>query len=195
MDLFELLQKIASVLENLSIPYLVTGSVASMAYGEPRLTNDIDIVADIRPSHIPGLLAAFPMEDYYIDEEMIKDAIDRIGQFNIIHPASGLKIDVIIKRAVPFDQSRFERIRKIYPGAYSADFASPEDVVIKKMEYYKLGGSEKHLRDITGIFKVSGESIDKEYISQWATKLDLIEIWDILQERMGIDTARRPTKI
>jgi hypothetical protein len=184
MELFELLQKIIEVFEKLSIPYLVTGSVASMAYGEPRLTNDIDIVADIKLSHITGLLADFPKEEYYIDEEMIKGAICRVGQFNIIHPASGLKVDVIIKQDIPFDQSRFERIRRIYPGPYPADFASPEDVIIKKMEYYKLGGSEKHLRDIAGIFKISGESIDRDYISQWANKLDLNEIWDMLKRRL-----------
>jgi hypothetical protein len=184
MELFELLQKIVKVFEQLAIPYLVTGSVASMAYGEPRLTNDIDIVVDLKLFHIPALLAAFPKEDYYIDDEMIKEAIHRIGQFNIIHPSSGLKVDVIIKGDIPFDQSRFERTRKIYPGPYSADFASPEDVIIKKMEYYKLGGSEKHLRDITGIFKISGDSIDREYISQWATKLDLNEIWDMLKRRL-----------
>ena len=184
MELFELLQKVIGVFENLSIPYLVTGSVASMAYGEPRLTNDIDIVADINLSHIPALLASFPEEEYYIDGEMIKDAILRIGQFNIIHPASGLKVDVIIKQDIPFDQSRFERVRKIYPGPYPADFASPEDVIIKKMEYYKMGGSEKHLRDITGIFKISGESLDREYISQWATKLDLDEIWDMVKNQL-----------
>jgi hypothetical protein len=184
MELFELLQKVIGVFENLSIPYLVTGSVASMAYGEPRLTNDIDIVADIPLSHIPALLAAFPKEEYYIDEEMIKDAIHRTGQFNIIHPASGLKVDVIIKQDVSFDQSRFKRGRKIYPGPYQASFASPEDVIIKKMEYYKLGGSEKHLRDITGIFKISGESLDRGYISQWATQLDLDEIWDMVKKRL-----------
>jgi hypothetical protein len=156
MELFELLQKVIEVFENLSIPYLVTGSVASMAYGEPRLTNDIDIVADINLSNIPALLVSFPEEEYYIDGEMIKEAILRIKQFNIIHPASGLKVDVIIKQDIPFDQSRFERSRKIYPGPYSADFASPEDEIIKKMEYYKAGGSEKHLRDIAGILKISG---------------------------------------
>jgi hypothetical protein len=186
MELFELLQKIIEVFENLSIPYLVTGSVASMAYGEPRLTNDIDIVANINLSHIPALLASFPAEEYYIDGEMIKDAILRIGQFNIIHPSSGLKVDVIIKQDIPFDQSRFKRVRKIYPGPYPADFASPEDVIIKKMEYYKMGGSDKHLRDITGIFKISGESLDREYISQWATKLDLDEIWDMIKNQLEI---------
>jgi hypothetical protein len=184
MELFELLQRVIEVFKNLSIPYLVTGSVASMAYGEPRLTNDIDIVAGITLSHIPALVASFPEKEYYIDEEMIRDAILRIGQFNIIHPESGLKVDVIIKQDIPFDQSRFERVRKIYPGPYAADFASPEDVIIKKMEYYKMGGSEKHLRDITGIFKISGESLDRDYISQWATKLNLEEIWDMLKNQL-----------
>ena len=184
MELFELLQIIIEVFEKLSIPYLVTGSVASMAYGEPRLTNDIDMVADINLSHIPALVAAFPKEQYYIDEEMIQQAIDQIGQFNIIHPASGLKVDVIIKRDTPFDQSRFRRSRKIYPGSYPAEFASPEDVIIKKMEYYKLGGSEKHLRDITGILKISEDSIDKAYISKWADELNLNEIWETVTRRL-----------
>jgi hypothetical protein len=184
MGPYELLQKISEIFRSLGIPYLVTGSVASMAYGEPRLTNDIDVVADITFSHIPGLMTAFPKEEYYIDEEIIKEAIGQIGQFNIIHPASGLKIDVIIKKDTPFDKNRFDRTRQIYPGDYSADFASPEDVIIKKMEYYKLGGSEKHLRDITGIFKISGESIDRNYISRWATELELNEIWEALQRRV-----------
>lgn len=184
MELFELLEKIIKVFEKLSIPYLVTGSVASMAYGEPRLTIDIDIVADISPSHIPALVAAFPQEDYYIDEEMIHEAIDQTGQFNIIHPASGLKVDVIIKGDTPFDQSRFERARKIFPGDYPADFASPEDVIIKKMEYYQLGGSEKHLRDIAGIIKISGLSVDSEYITRWVDELELNEIWEAVKGRL-----------
>jgi hypothetical protein len=182
---FELLQKIVEVLETLEIPYLVTGSVASMAYGEPRLTNDIDIVADIRPAHISSLVAAFPAEEYYIDEEMIKDAIREIGQFNIIHPGSGLKVDIIIKRDTPFDQSRFHRTRRIFPGPYPANFASPEDVIIKKMEYYLLGGSEKHLRDITGILKISGESVDRGYVVSWADKMGLLEIWESILEKIN----------
>jgi len=68
MELFDLLQKIAGALEHLDIPYIVTGSVASMAYGEPRLTNDIDIVAAIEERHIAGLLSAFPADEYYIED-------------------------------------------------------------------------------------------------------------------------------
>ncbi|MBW1911530.1 MAG: hypothetical protein JRJ11_18660, partial [Deltaproteobacteria bacterium] len=179
MELFELLQKIVDVFEYLQIPYLVTGSVASMAYGEPRLTNDIDVVAGIEEQHVAGLIKAFPADEFYISEDMVREAVHYHRQFNIIHPASGLKVDVIIKQNTPFDSSRFRRLQRIYLAeSYQANFAAPEDVIIKKMEYYREGGSEKHLRDIAGILKISGELVDRDYISDWSRRLGLIEIWD-----------------
>lgn len=185
MGPYELLQKIVEVFERLRIPYLVTGSVAAMAYGEPRLTNDIDIVAAVETKHIQDLVSAFPEEKYYISDEMIRQAIILQGQFNILHPESGLKVDVIIKKNSAFDESRFGRMRRIYPAeSYEADFAAPEDVIIKKMEYYREGGSEKHLRDITGILKVSGEDVDLNYISGWAERLGLVEIWQAVLKRV-----------
>ena len=96
MGPYELLEKVVKAFDRLRITYLVTGSVASMAYGEPRFTNDIDIVAGIGEEHIGGLVEAFPAEDFYISADMIRQAVRQPGQFNIIHPASGLKIDVII---------------------------------------------------------------------------------------------------
>ena len=185
MELFELLQKIVVIFEHLQIRYLVTGSVASMAYGEPRLTNDIDVVAGIEEQHVADLLKAFPADEFYISENMVREAIHYHGQFNIIHPASGLKVDVIIKQNTPFDNSRFKRMQRIHPAdSYQANFAAPEDVIIKKMEYYGEGGSEKHLRDITGILKISGELVDRDYISEWAKRLGLPEIWDAVQNRL-----------
>ncbi len=186
MGPYELLQKAVEIFERLHIPYLVTGSVAAMAYGEPRLTNDIDIVAAIHEQHIAGLLEAFPANKFYISDEMIREAIRLHGQFNIIHPSSGLKLDVIIRQDTPFDSSRFKRARRISPAeSYEANFAAPEDVIIKKMEYYKAGESEKHLRDITGILKISKNEIDWTYITEWAQRLDLIEIWDAVRKRVG----------
>ena len=186
MGLFELLQKVVSVLERLGIPYLITGSVAAMAFGEPRLTNDIDIVAAIDEKHVRDFLMSFPPDEFYISEETVREAILRQEQFNIIHPESGIKIDVIIKQDTPFDDSRFKRLHRIYPAeSYQANFAAPEDVIIKKMEYYKAGGSEKHLRDIAGILKISGEIVDWDYITKWAKHLDLTEVWDAIREKLG----------
>lgn len=186
MELYELLEQVVETFERLRIPYLVTGSVAAMAYGEPRLTNDLDIVADVRAAQIPDLLAAFPPESFYLSEEAIREAIRAQRQFNIIHPGSGLKVDVIIRKDTPFDRSRFARARALRPvESYEVAFASAEDVIIKKMEYYREGGSEKHLRDITGILKVSGQEIDEAYIVEWADRLSLRAIWDLIKQRLN----------
>lgn len=186
MGPYELLHKIVEAFEALSIPYLVTGAMASITWGEPRFTNDIDIVAELNVKHIAPLEAYFPKTEFYFDERMIQEAIKSRGQFNIIHPASGLKIDVYVSKRTPFDRSRFARRRKVrLTGDCEAYFAAPEDVIIKKMEYYRQGGSEKHLRDITGILTISGGQIDGQYISEWASRLGLLEIWNAILERLG----------
>ncbi len=102
MGPLELLKKVVEEFERLQIPYLVTGAVAAMAYGEPRLTNDIDIVAAIGEHHILDLIAAFPEGEFFTSEGMIREAIRHYGQFNIIHPSLGLKVDVMIKQNTPF---------------------------------------------------------------------------------------------
>jgi len=192
MGPYELLQRMVEALEESGIPYLVTGSVAAMAYGEPRLTNDIDIVAAIEERHVPGLLAAFPAEEFYVSEEMIREAIRRRLQFHIIHPSSGLKVDIIIRKDTPFDISRFSRIRRISPAeSYSASFAAPEDIIVMKMRYYLDGGSEKHLRDITGILKVSRGEVDLNYIADWSRRLGLTEVWQMILKRMDLASSNQ----
>jgi hypothetical protein len=186
MDPYELLEKITGILENLRIPYLVTGSVAAMAFGEPRLTNDIDVVAAVGHEHIKDLMTAFPEEEFYISEDAVRDAVRRQTQFNIIHPASGMKIDIIIRKRTPFNDSRFSRIRRIKAGEnFETNFAAPEDIILMKMQYYRDGGSEKHLRDISGILKISESEIDKNYIALWARRLNLMDVWNLIIEKTG----------
>jgi len=164
---------------------MITGSQASAYYGEPRFTRDIDIVAEINPGQVEGFITYFPPDEFYCDKEMIEAEIKKRGQFNIIHAASGLKIDIILTKTTPFSQTEFARRNRsaIFPDQ-DTYFAAPEDVIIKKMEFYKEGGSEKHLRDITGILKVSGEEIDRAYIDHWAERLGLKEIWDAIRRRL-----------
>ena len=127
MELHDLLERLVAVLERLQIPYLITGSVAAMAYGEPRLTNDIDVVVDLDEAHAGPFAAQFPLGEYYLGDEAIRDALIRKGQFNIIHPASGLKIDVMIQKGTPFEQSRFKRARLIHPAdSYKARLPLPK---------------------------------------------------------------------
>ncbi|MFW6140581.1 MAG: hypothetical protein ACOC5S_04420 [Acidobacteriota bacterium] len=103
----------------------------------------------------------------------------------IIHPESGLKVDVIISKKDDFDRSRFARIKKLnVTETASAHFASPEDVIIKKLQYFKEGHSDKHLRDIASMLKISSELIDRAYISFWSRKLFFSEIWEELQKKI-----------
>ena len=186
MEQSELMRLVIQSLETIGIPYMITGSQASAYYGEPRFTRDIDVVADINLGQVEDFIKYFPANEFYGDKEMIEAEIERRGQFNIIHAASGLKIDIILKKTTPFSQTEFARRNRsaVFPDQ-DAFFTSAEDVIIKKMEYYKEGGAEKHLRDVTGILKISGEIVDKNYIAEWARQLGLTEIWDAIQRRIG----------
>jgi hypothetical protein len=177
----DLLRYAVEALERLGLRYLVTGSVATIFFGEPRFTVDIDIVVDLPAERIPEFCAAFPPEEFYLSEEAVRRAVRNRSQFNVIHPSSGLKIDIMIPAGTLFDRSRFARTRRVRPGPdFEAAFASPEDVIVKKLEYYREGGSQKHLRDIAGVLRISGETIDYSYICEWAERLDLGEIWQAI---------------
>ena len=186
MEQHELLLYLVECLEKLRIPYLITGSIASMAYGEPRFTNDIDIVADIALNQADAVKGCFPDSDFYLEIESLKKAIHQRHQFNIIHPSSGLKIDVIIPHKDGFNRSRFSRAKRLnISETRSADFAAPEDVIIKKLEYYQMGGSDKHLRDIAGMIKISGSLIDRSYLKIWTDKLGLSDLWKSLLAKLS----------
>jgi len=185
MEQSELLRYAVERFERLGLRYFVTGSVVTVFYGEPRFTHDIDIVVSMTPDQAARLCREFPAPDFCVSEEAAREAAINHGQFNIIHPASGLKIDLIIPPDSPFNSSRFARATRVNAAPeYQACFASPEDTIIKKMEYYREGGSEKHLRDITGVLRVSGDRVDRAYIAQWAARLGLTSIWTAVLERL-----------
>lgn len=192
MDLSELLAFLAETFDDLDVRYLVTGSMATVFFGEPRFTNDIDVVLELDLAKVERFCQRFPAADFYLSEPAIREAVHHHSQFNIIHPTSGLKVDVMIPDDSPFNRSRLSRVvREKTSDDVEICFASPEDVIIKKMEYYRLGGSEKHLRDITGVLKVCGERVDRSYIDGWAERLDLAEIWQAITDRMTQDPWKR----
>jgi hypothetical protein len=174
----ELLRSAVAALEQLDLRYFVTGSLATILYGEPRFTNDIDLVVAIDVQRVERLCQAFAAPEYYVSPESARAAIARHGQFNVLQPASGLKLDIIVPAPTPFNRSRFERARRVQVAAgHEVFFASPEDVILKKMEFYRDGGSDKHLRDVTGVLKVSGGEVDRGYVAAWAARLGVADIW------------------
>jgi hypothetical protein len=186
MEPSELLVYLAGKLDELHLPYLVTGSTVTIFYGEPRITNDLDVVLKLPSTRIAALHRAFPETEFYIRHEAMVDAVANYGQFNIIHPNSGLKIDVMIADDSPFNRSRLQRRRRQRVSADLDVFmSSAEDAIIKKLEYYKHGGSEKHLRDITGVLRVQGTQLDRFYIEIWVARLDLAREWEAVVRRTG----------
>lgn len=178
----EVTLKVTAFFEKLNIPYLIGGSLASTLYGMVRTTQDADIVAEMRLEHLPAFLAAL-QDEFYMDEEMIAEAIRRHGSFNIIHRESMFKVDVFIPRPRPFLQSQFARAQRqtfVLESEVSARFASPEDTILSKLEWYRLGAevSERQWRDILGILKTRAGELDLPYLRRWALELrvaDLLE--------------------
>jgi hypothetical protein len=181
----ELLRYLVEVLEGLGIPYMVAGSHAAMYYGEPRLTRDVDVVAMLTLDRLPALLQRFPHDQFYVDEEAAREAVGASGQFNIIHPGSGLKIDVYVNPDTPYDQARLARRHKLplAPGV-DAYFARPEDVILYKLLYARDGGT-LHLRDVVGIIRVSGPDLDGRYLTEWADRLGVRAVWERARQQAG----------
>jgi hypothetical protein len=175
----ELLRYLVETLEGLRIDYMIVGSHASIYYGEPRFTQDVDVVVELTPEALSRVLERFPSSDFYVSEEAARDALARCGQFNIIHGASGVKIDVFFGKDAEYDRVRFARRQRLplVPGR-EAHFARPEDVILYKLLYFREGGSDRHLRDIAGILAVSGTELDREYIAHWARQLNVGDLWD-----------------
>ncbi len=183
MEPSDFMIKVARILEAMGLRYAVGGSMASMRYGEPRFTNDVDIVVELPADRVVEFLSHFPADEYYASEVAARQAIQYRSQFNIIHPSSGLKVDVILPPADEHGQTQLDR-------AVDADavvgervrYASPEDVIIRKLLYYEEGGSDKHLRDIASMLRISGPAIDLTEIDRWTEKLQIPEPWKRLRD-------------
>jgi hypothetical protein len=182
----DLLRLAVETLEDLRIPYAIIGAFASGAWGESRFTQDIDILVGLDSDKVRPLCQAFIKCECYVSETAANEAVQQRGQFNVIHPASGNKIDFMIAGQINWTTVQLQRRRRLrlLPDR-EADVASPEDVILGKLLYYAEGGSEKHVRDIGGIIKISGEALDLSYVNQFATQLGVAEIWQEILKRIS----------
>ena len=164
---------------------MIAGSQASMYYGEPRLTRDVDVVVKLRLEDVPAFVNRFPPGDFYLDERSAREAVDASGQFNIIHPTSGLKIDVYVNPDTPYDRTRLARRHRLplVPGV-EAYFARPEDVILYKLLYHQQSESDPHLRDVLGILRVSRSELDEGYVTDWARRLGVAPIWEQVRSQI-----------
>lgn len=180
----DFLRTFVRLLDERNIRYRIVGSLASMMYSEVRFTNDIDILAELREHDVEAILAVFPSPEYYVSAIAARDAIRKQHQFNILHFASGYKIDVIQKKTTPFGERDISDGRRLDCNKeFTAWFATPENVILAKLMYFREGRSEKHLRDIASMLLVQGDLIDREYIQTWAASLGVTEEWRLVASK------------
>jgi hypothetical protein len=181
-DPIRVLLRVAELLDQIDVPYLVGGSMASSMLGEPRSTVDIDMVVLLRRADVSKLIAAFG-DEFYVDEGAASAAVERRASFNAIHQPTILKIDFFVLGDAPFDRSQLER-RRLSPVLGDSDqrvfVSSTEDLILRKLDWYRLGGgaSDRQWRDVLGMIKVQSSRLELAYLRRWAAELGLAALLD-----------------
>jgi len=171
-------------LNGAGIRYIITGSIAAIFYGEPRLTHDVDFVVFLNDKNIAQLSQIFPKADFYVppSETIAAEAArDQRGHFNIIHVDTGFKADFYLTGKDELNAWAFRGKRSIQFEGETIILAPPEYVIILKLEFYREGGSEKHLRDIRSMLAVSGDQIDRAELDEWIRRRGLEPQWKEVQ--------------
>ena len=171
---------VVDFLEKLNIPYFIGGSLASAVHGVVRATLDVDLVADIHQEHVDNFVEAF-QSTFYVDGEMIRDAIRHQISFNILHLETMFKVDIFIPKGRPYDQVEFERSSRQVLATEperSAYVASAEDILLAKLEWYNMGGrvSDRQWGDIQKLLKVQADRLDLAYLRHWSVQLGVMEL-------------------
>ncbi len=166
-------------LEAIGAPYMVTGATAAILYGQPRVTNDLDVVLQLDHASLAALLAAFAESDFYVPPESViraEMARNQRGHFNLIHHETGHKADIYLTGADPLHSWAMPLRRRLRWGeGLDISVAPPEYVVLRKLEYYREGRSAKHPADIRAIQEVTG--VDASALAPWLERMGLAPLW------------------
>ena len=176
----QVVQQVIEVLTKLDIPDAVGGSWASSLQGKFRFTHDADITAEPFPGKEAAFCAAFG-DDYYLSILAVQDAMRRRASFNIIHLPTTFKVDVFVRKDRAFDESAMRRRRpeRLKDGSgHPILFVSPEDIILFKLEWYRLGdeSSQRQWADVLGVFEVQGDRLDQGYLDHWAGVLKVADL-------------------
>jgi hypothetical protein len=180
---FELLSVVIDALDAADIPHMVAGSMASAYHGEPRATQDIDLVIDPTLESIRLFVDSLDRDRYYTDNAVL--AVERHDMFNVIEPSSGWKVDLIIKKTRPFSSEEFDRRRKATLGGVGVYIATLEDTILAKLEWMKMSNSRRQYHDVVNMLVVAGADVDDEYLDRWAPELNVVN--ELTQARREAD--------
>jgi len=186
MNTTEVLQHIAASLDRSGIRYMLTGSFASAYYGASRSTQDIDFVIEASSGQLRAFVRDLQSSGYYAEEETAIQALQNQSLFNVIELSRGWKIDLILRKARPFSEEEFRRRQQIDFHGIPLFVASAEDMIIAKLEWSKLGGSQRQLEDVVAILRSRWDSLDQIYLRKWTAELQLEAGWKSVVEKVGL---------
>jgi hypothetical protein len=173
------LQPVVEALEQLGVAYHIGGSVASSAHGTPRATNDVDVVADLHVEHVRPLCAALAGR-YYASPELLEDAVRRRSCANLVHFATGYKVDLFVQRDGEYDRQCLLRHvdRSLTSGSRTFRFATAEDILLRKLQWYRDGGeqSDRQWTDVLGLVRTRAGDLDRPYLAHWAPTLGVADL-------------------
>jgi len=181
-----LLETFVAPLHRVDITYFIVGSVASIQYGEPRFTADVDLAVALQPAHCRTLEALFPSPAFYCpptEVMTVECQRQERGHFNIIETATGLKADIYPCRTQPLFTWALANRKLLEIDGVDFWFAPPEYVIVWKLLFHREGGSEKHLRDISSMLATSSDSIDQAFVEEAIRELGLEKSWAAAQSR------------
>jgi hypothetical protein len=176
----DLIELFVHPFDALGIKYLVSGSVASTLYGEPRVTHDVDLIVFLRHEDVSRLAQVYREPQFYLPpiEVILQEIIrERGGHFNIVHINSGLKADIYLAGREQLHGWALRNKKHYEIRGRTITVAPPEYVIVRKLEYYRAGGSQKHLRDIRSMLAVSGNEVNRTALEEWVTTLGLQPEW------------------
>ena len=178
----ELLALVVGELNQLNIPYMLTGSFASSLQGEPRATHDIDLVVELRPESCRALIEGLKRPELYVNQEAAERVVaQKSGLFNLINSETGDKVDFWILTGEKFDQARFRRRQTVEVLGLSLEVSSPEDTILMKLKWARQSGdSQKHSVDALRVYEVNREFLNLKYLGEWVSSLGLQEQWEAL---------------
>ena len=171
--MIETLRDFVEKMNRLGIEYMVTGSYAMSAYGEIRMTKDIDVVIELSPVDVMSFFELF-RDEYYVSDVSIRRAIDRKSMFNLVNHEHGGKVDCIIHKNTDFARSSFSRRFKVSIAGFEFWNTTLEDLVVSKLQWAKETFSEMQIRDIANL---TSSDYDEDYVKKWIAQLDLHDIW------------------
>jgi len=156
--------------EKLGLPYMLSGSMAMVTYAMMRMTNDIDIVVELKSTDVQRIIDTFE-PDYYVPHNGIRQAIDQKRMFNLLHQETIVKVDCVIRKDDEFQRNTFSRRRRILYSGIELWVISKEDLILSKLAWAKDTKSEMQIRDVASIIR---NGYDEKYVQQWSEKLGLL---------------------